>query len=379
MSWFVVVALGLILGLHVFIFWRLAVVPGWPRRARWVIGGAIAVLAALFVSAWRSLWAPVLSPGAARPLAWVGMSWLAFGLYLFLGLLVVWIVAGFVALRGRERSRATRLRVNRVGSATALVVAAATTTYGIVEASTPSVTTWTASSDALPDEFDGVRVALLSDLHTGAVLSRDFIADVVAATNAQEPDIVVLAGDLGEGDPDRYGAQLAPLADLEAPLGAYAVTGNHEFISGDAGGWIAALERYGVTMVANTSMPIERDGASIRIAGVHDEAAEAPYTYDPDAALAQTSPDEFTLYLTHQPAAADDVQGRGIDLQLSGHTHGGQLWPLQALVLLDQPRLDGYGLVGDVPVLTSRGAGSFGPPVRVGAPPEIPIITLTRN
>lgn len=379
MSWFVVVALGLILGLHVFIFWRLAVVPGWPRRARWVIGGAIAVLAALFVSAWRSLWAPVLSPGAARPLAWVGMSWLAFGLYLFLGLLVVWIVAGFVALRGRERSRATRLRVNRVGSATALVVAAATTTYGIVEASTPSVTTWTASSDALPDEFDGVRVALLSDLHTGAVLSRDFIADVVAATNAQEPDIVVLAGDLGEGDPDRYGAQLAPLADLEAPLGAYAVTGNHEFISGDPGGWIERLEQYGVTVLGNSSQTITLGGATIQIAGVHDESGEAPYATDPDAALAQTATADYLLYVAHQPVQAEDVQERGVDLQVSGHTHGGQFWPMQGLVVLAQPRLDGFGQVGDVPVLTSRGAGSWGPPVRVGAPPEIPIITLKQR
>ncbi|GAB3303497.1 metallophosphoesterase [Epidermidibacterium keratini] len=378
MNWFVIVALGLILALHGVIFWRLAVVPGWPKRVQIAIGVAIAVLAVLFVSAWRSLWAPLLSPDAARPLAWVGMTWLAFGLYLFLGLLVFWIASGVVALRGRERTPGPRRRLSRIGALTSLAVASAATTWGIIEARSPSVTTWTTASDELPQEFDGIRVALLSDLHTGAVLSDTFIADVVAQTNEQDPDIVVLAGDIGEGDPDRYGTQLAALADLEAPLGVYAVTGNHEFVSGEPAGWMDKWEEYGVTVLGNISQPIERDGASIQIAGVHDESGEAPYATDHDAALEATSPDDYILYVAHQPVQAEDVAGRGIDVQVSGHTHGGQFWPMQGLVLLAQPRLDGYGDVGDVPVLTSRGAGSWGPPVRVGAPPEIPILTLSR-
>lgn len=374
---FIAIVFVVIIGMHYVIYRRMALAPQWPRRVRLAIGITVGLLLVLMLSAWRSLWAPILSPDAARPLAWVGMSWLAFGLYLSLGLLVVAIVAGVLALRGSDP--ATRVRVNRIGSLAALAGAAATTTWGLVSAANPEVTDWTVASDQLPEQFDGTTVVLLSDLHIGAVNSERLTRELVDTANAADPDIVILAGDLVEGSPDRYGHQLAPLADLQADLGVYAVTGNHEFISGEPQAWIDIWQELGITVLQNESATIELDGAAIHIAGVHDAMGDGDWQADPDAALDGVPVDEFTLYVAHQPVQAEDAQGRGIDLQVSGHTHGGQLWPMHAAVLAAQPMLGGRATVGDVDVITSRGAAAWGPPVRVGAAPEIPVITLIRD
>ena len=376
MSLFVVIALSVIAGLHLWIFRRVAVAPRWSRRPRVAIAVAIVVLGLLFVASWTSLFAPVLSPDGARPLAWVGMIWLAYGLYLALGLLVVAVAAGVLTLRGGVRSKAARLRVNRTGAVLAVTVAAATTAWGVVEAADVEVTAWEVSSDALPAQFDGTRVVVLSDLHIGAVNSDRAARRAVDIANAADPDLVVLAGDLVEGSASRYGYQLAPLADLEAELGVYAVTGNHEFISGEPQAWMDIWDDLGITVLQNESRSIERDGARITIAGVHDASGEEGMVTDPQAALDGVDADDFILYVAHQPSQAQDAQGFGIDLQVSGHTHGGQLWPMHYAVLASQPMLDGRANVGDVDVITSRGAAAWGPPVRVGAPPEVPVITL---
>ena len=376
MPLFVVIALTVIAGLHFLIYRRTAVAPAWPRRTRIVIAILIVVFGLLFVGSWTSMWAPLLSPDGARPFAWAGMIWLAFGLYLVLGLLVVAIVAGVVRLRGGPGAEGTRLRVNRIGVITSLVIAAATTGWGIVEAADPDITAWEVTSDELPEQFDGTKVVVLSDLHIGAVNSDRLAQDAVDMANAADPDIVILAGDVIEGSASRYGYQLAPLADLQAELGVYAVTGNHEFISGEPEAWMDLWDDLGITVLQNESVTVEQDGASITIAGVHDAMGDGDLVADPAAALAGIDADEFILYVAHQPSQAEDAQGFGIDLQVSGHTHGGQLWPMHYAVLASQPMLDGRAYVGDVDVITSRGASAWGPPVRVGAPPEIPVITL---
>lgn len=370
---FVVIALAVIVGLHFVIYRRVAVAPQWSKRVRLAIAVTIAVLAALFFGGWRSLWSPLLSPDAARPLAWVGMIWLAFGLYLALGLLVVAAAAGIAHLRG---SASGALRANRIGSLVAIGIAAVTTTWGVADAANLRTNHYEVYSDQLPSQFDGTRVVVLSDLHIGAVNSDWLAEQAVTIANSAEPDIVILAGDLVEGSPLRYGHQLAPLADLQAPMGVYAVTGNHEFISGDAPAWIEIWEQLGITVLQNESVTISADGANLHIAGVHDAMGSGSQRTDPAAALAAVPVDEFVLYLAHQPSQAHDAQDLGVDLQISGHTHGGQLWPMHLAVMAVEPMLSGQAMVGDIEVVTSRGAGTWGPPVRVGAPPEIPVITL---
>ena len=176
----------------------------------------------------------------------------------------------------------------------------------------------------------------------------------------------------------RYAAEIAPLADLRAPLGVVATTGNHEMYQ-DTANWVREFESLGLRVLRNESVPLTRGDATLVLAGVHDREGDDEWAPDYAAALAGVDPSAFVLLAAHQPKQAEQVQGRGVDLQLSGHTHGGQMWPLNYVVPLQQPVLDGLERVGDVPVLTSRGVGAWGPAIRVLAPPEVPIVTLRRS
>jgi hypothetical protein len=243
----------------------------------------------------------------------------------------------------------------------------------------PAVTPVTVTSAGLPAGAEGTRVALVTDLHVGPIRDASFTRRVVQAVNAAGPDLVVLGGDLADGRVDQVGGALAPLAELRAPLGVVAVSGNHEYLSGEPEQWLSLWESLGITVLRNSSVVVGRGGAAFTVAGLTDPQGSR-FGAAPDAgtALAGTDRAGFTLLVAHQPRQAFDVQGKGVDLQLSGHTHGGQLWPFTYLVRLQQPMTSGRATIGDVPVLTSRGAGAWGPPVRVLAPPEIPLITLAR-
>jgi uncharacterized protein len=239
------------------------------------------------------------------------------------------------------------------------------------------VTRFEVVSPQLPPQFDGVRVALVTDLHAGAVRSAAFTQQVVDLVNEQRPDLVVVAGDLVDGTAARYSPEIGPLSGLEAPLGVFATTGNHEMFR-DTANWVTAFEDVGLTVLRNTAVPLRRDGATVTLAGVHDATGEGQWAPDYDAALGGTHAGGFTLLAAHQPLQALSVEGRGVDLQLSGHTHGGQMWPINYLVPLQQPMLEGKATVAGTTVVTSRGAGAWGPAVRVAAPPEVPIVTLRR-
>ncbi|HMM95700.1 metallophosphoesterase [Phycicoccus sp.] len=374
------VPIGVFATFLVFVWHRLAVAPRWGRR--WVPWLVAVVLAALFAAVLEQfdVWGEQWSPATMRPVAWTGAAFLATCLYLFLGLVPVALVSGAVwVLRWRhDHGAAGRRRLNRVMSPLVAALAVGVTGYGAWEAAHPSVTEYTVTSPELPAAFDGTRVALVTDMHAGAVRSAAFTRGVVDLVEAQRPDLVVVAGDLEDGYAARYGPELAPLRDLRAPLGVFATTGNHEMYR-DTANWVRAFEDLGIPVLKNRSVRLERGGAEITLAGVHDREGKGEFAPDPDAALAGVDPAGFTLYAAHQPRQARDVAGRGVDLQLSGHTHGGQLWPLHYLVPLQQPVVDGLHDVGDVPVLTSRGVGGWGPAIRVLAPPELPVVTLRRG
>ncbi|MEH3156259.1 MAG: metallophosphoesterase [Gordonia paraffinivorans] len=321
----------------------------------------------------------VLDPLWARPLAFAGWTWTAVVLYLILGTLVVGIVTltmrVVAGLRGRDSS-AARLRVHRIGSAVVAVASFATVGYGLAEAADPRVTRTTVTLDRLPPEFDGARVALVSDLHAGPARGVAFVRDVVDEIQGVAPDMIVLAGDLTDGTVDLVGGDLAPLRDLSAPLGVFAVSGNHEFYAGDGGRWLDLWSDLGVTVLRNEHRSVERGGASIDVVGINDATAPSPYEPDLDLALAGRDDSRMALLLAHQPRQALEALDRGVDLQVSGHTHAGQIWPLRHLVPLQQPTVEGLDTIGATTVYTTRGAGAWGPPVRVGAPPEIAVLEL---
>lgn len=378
--WLVLVPIGVLAGFLAFVWQRLAVAPGWrPRWVRYAVALTLLALTALALAGF-DVWGGWFTPAQLRPAVWVGQAFLAACLYLFLGLVPVWLVCvGIWLVRWRhDHGRAGRRRLNRIASPLVVAVSVGLVAYGAVEAARPSITRLEVSSPALPQQFDGVRVALVTDLHAGAVRSSSFTREVVDLVDAERPDLVVVVGDLVDGDAARYSPEIAPLADLEAPLGVHATTGNHEMFR-DTANWVTAFEDVGLTMLQNSAVPLERGGATITLAGVHDLTGEGRWAPDYEAALGGTDAGAFTLLAAHQPLQALDVEGRGVDLQLSGHTHGGQMWPINYLVPLQQPMLEGKATVGDTTVVTSRGVGAWGPAIRVAAPPEVPIITLRRS
>lgn len=376
------VVAGLVLALITFWFHRRLVrAPGLTGFAALAADAALAALAVIALAA--SVTGTVLDPEWARPLGFLGWSWLAVGLYLILGLAVLAVVRGAVyVLRrlrvvnaptsGTPRSR----RALRIATATLVVTAVGTVVYGTVEAAHPRVVHTTVPLPSLPSGFDGLRVALVTDLHVGPARGAGFVRSVVDQVNAQHPDLIVLGGDLADGTVELVGDDLAPLADLRAPLGVYGVSGNHEYYSDVAANWLDHWETLGVRTLRNAHVPLTRGGDEIALAGVYDYTAPDPDAADLPAALAGVPDDTFVLLVAHQPRHVLEARDLGVDLQLSGHTHGGQMWPLGALVSLANPTVTGLDRFGDTTIYTSFGAGAWGPPVRVAAPPEISILEL---
>ena len=375
MSIFVAVLAALLALLTLVLHRRLAVAPDWPRGAR-LASAALLGLTWLLTLAAFAMQSGALDPRRGRWVAWAGMTWLVVAWYLLLGVAVLGIAC--VAARLARRSDLRR-PILRVGTVLVVVAALGATAYGVSEASQPSATPVTVTDADLPEGMDGLRIALVTDLHADPIREASFTRRVVDLVNAQHPDVVVLGGDLVDGRVAQVGDVLAPLADLRAPLGVFAVSGNHEFISQEADAWLRRWETLGIRVLRNEHVGLERGGSTLTLAGVHDLTGRGTDASDAARALDGVDPMAFTVLVAHQPKTAENVQGRGVDLQLSGHTHGGQVWPFRYLVPLQQPVLDGLATVGDVPVLTSRGAGAWGPPVRVLAPPEVPIVTLRRG
>lgn len=370
-------AIGVLIGFG--LYRRLARTPRYSGPVRALIGAVIAVCTLCAVVSLLML-SGTVDPRPIRVVAWIGMTWIAAVFYLLLGIVITGLICIGIRLTVPRNSgkkdiyRRRRTAFMRAAVPIIVVIAAVATGYGVLRANDPRTTELTVSVAGLPEQFEGLRVAVISDIHAGPVRDASFTRRVVDMTNAAQPDLVLLAGDLSDGVVRQVGSTLAPLADLSAPLGVYAATGNHEYISGDTDSWISTWESLGIVPLLNDSVRVERDGAEIVVVGINDPFEEG--MMDVDAALAQTRPDDFIVQIAHQPIVAESTTGRGVDLQVSGHTHGGQLWPLRYAVLLEQPMVDGSATIGDTLVVTSRGVGSWGPPVRVLADPEVPIVTL---
>jgi predicted MPP superfamily phosphohydrolase len=266
-----------------------------------------------------------------------------------------------------------RLFVSRIVGGTAAAVAVATVghgTYGVLRG--PKVKRLTVPLAKLPRSAHGYRIAVVSDIHLGPILGRGFSQRVVDTINATQPDLIAVVGDLVDGSVEDLGPAVAPLAQLRARDGAFFVTGNHEYISG-AEQWVEKVRNLGLRPLENahTELP------GFDLAGVNDIRGEGE-GQGPDfgRALGDRDRSRAAVLLAHQPIVIHDALRHGVDLQLSGHTHGGQLWPGSLLAELANPTVAGLERYGDTQLYVSRGAGAWGPPVRVGAPSDITVIEL---
>jgi predicted MPP superfamily phosphohydrolase len=234
----------------------------------------------------------------------------------------------------------------------------------------------------LPAAFHGYSIVQISDIHVGPTIKRGYLNAIVTKVNALRPDAIAITGDLVDGSVQRLGLHTAPLERLSARDGAFFVTGNHEYYSG-ANEWIAEMRRLGLTVLVNQHVVRERDGHALMIAGVSDFMAhhfDESHRSDPHAAAAGAPANvKVRVLLAHQPRSAEAAADAGFDLQLSGHTHGGQFFPWNLFVPLQQPYTSGLNRLRSLWVYTSRGTGYWGPPKRFGAPSEITRVRLVQG
>ncbi len=411
-------------GIHAYLWWRLVRSTTRPGRGR-RYGTIAAVLFAVLVPA-TMIGNRVLPTEVKAPLSLVGYLWLAVMFYLLVYLLILevprivaWVVrrirrgaltvasdtpaelatvppsgatttsdapAGATGgepgggLAGGAADPGRRLFLGRTLAGVAGVAALGTVGYGVRTATGPvPVKRVRVTLDRLPAALDGFTIALLSDIHLSPTTRREYLDDVVRSVNGLDAGLVAIVGDLVDGDVPELGPEAAALRNLESRHGTYFVTGNHEYISG-AAQWVEYLPSLGVRVLRNELETISEGGAAFALAGVDDRTAEtsgvAGHATDFDAALADRTDGQPVVMLAHQPVLFTEAARREVDLQLSGHTHGGQMVPFNYLVPLDQPWVAGLSRVGGSQLYVTRGVGTWGPPVRVGAPPEITVVEL---
>ncbi|SNS57069.1 hypothetical protein SAMN06893096_105123 [Geodermatophilus pulveris] len=404
---FVTVVLLAIVVLHGYVWWRVAHSTTVPGRARRLLTLGLLLLAPLPMAA------VVLrreDSAATTVLQWVGFGWLGVLFYLFLTLLALEPVR--LLLRGWTRAAvpvpvgahvgspavgtapgrggrpedddvidpARRLLLARGLAATAGVAAVGTAGVGAYFANSPPVVRRVPVTLAgLDPALDGLRIVTFSDGHLSALYGGRRFERLVDIVNAQRPDVVAIVGDLVDGELSELREEAAPLADLVSGQGVYFVTGNHEYFV-DTETWLRHLPTLGVEVLRNERVPIRRGGAYVDLAGIDDRTALGSgvpgHGADLDAALDGRDDAVPVVLMAHQPVQVAQAAAAGVGLQLSGHTHGGQLWPFDYAVRLDQPAVQGLSRVGDTQLYVTTGAGFWGPPMRVGARPEVAVVEL---
>jgi predicted MPP superfamily phosphohydrolase len=303
----------------------------------------------------------------------LGAGWVLFTWSVLLGVLLR--LALTVAGVGDGQSRARIVTWAVLGTAAVLLA------WGYAEARrVPRVRQLDVQLPRLGAGLDGTRVVLITDTHYGPLDRARWSARVCATVNALEADLVCHTGDIADGTAERRRAQAAPLGTVRATRARVYVTGNHEYYS-EAQGWVDLMDELGWEPLRNRHLLLERRGDTLVVAGVDDVTAEssglAGHRAHLAGALNGADPDHPVLLLAHQPKFVDRAAAGGVDLQLSGHTHGGQIWPFHHLVRIDQPALAGLSRHGTRTLLyTSRGTGFWGPPFRIFAPSEITLLVL---
>jgi hypothetical protein len=259
----------------------------------------------------------------------------------------------------------------------ALVVAASGLRQGL---SMPGVRRVEIALPHWPASLDGFRIVQISDIHLGALRGRAFAAEVTARVNALAPDLVAVTGDLVDGSVARIGDEAEPFGALRAKHGVFFVTGNHDFYSG-ASAWVARMAELGWQTLRNERVTIEANGAAFDLAGVddtHGKLIEEGAGEDVPRALDGRDAARPVVLLAHDPTTFHRAKRFGVDLQISGHTHGGQIWPFKYMVRASVPWVAGLYRVGASALYVSSGTGFWGPPMRVGAPAEITELVLRR-
>lgn len=311
-----------------------------------------------------------------RVLHWIGYTTLALfstllGL-VFLGDVVR--LVDFVA-RSLASSQTWPMLDPRALSLGILAAAGALSLVGLVQARCPRIRRVTIPIENLPPELDGYRIVQWSDVHVSATIRRNFVQALVERTNALTPDAIAITGDFVDGPLAELRPHVEPLRELRARDGIFYVTGNHEYYW-RVDEWCTALQSLGVEFLKNEHRVVTRDGVPIVFAGVTDPVGRDTHKPNPDRAFAGAPRDTVKVLLSHRPQTATHADRLGVDLQLSGHTHGGQMFPFNLFIKRFQPIVAGLHRVGHTWLYVSRGTGYWGPPSRLLVGGEITVLEL---
>lgn len=367
--------LWLLVSLPGYIGWRL--LPPLSVGPFGVIAGIVLLIACCVVIPLSVRQWTLRDPTLQNLFAWTGVLFMGFFSSLFVFTLLRDVVLLFARLLLSAQAAASLVAPSARWT---LALTLFVTVAGLVIARRrPRVVDVDIPVDELPKPLQGFSIVQISDVHVGATIKRGFVDTIVATVNSLKADLIAVTGDLVDGSVQDLSAHTAPLAGLVARHGAFFVTGNHEYYSGERA-WTAEIRRLGLTVLKNEHVVLEHDGASLVIAGVTDLSAhrfERAQRSDPEAAL-RGSPEETgaKILLAHQPNSATAAADAGFDVQLSGHTHGGQFWPWNLFVGFFQPFTAGLYRLKDLWVYVNRGTGYWGPPNRFGVPSEITRIRL---
>jgi hypothetical protein len=371
-----------ILGLmHYYLWMRLVRDPGLPAAWHQLLSGLIVALyvsipLTMIVS--RTLPRNISQFATAPSYIWLGSMFL-----LVVAVLAVdvtkWAGLGLERLLDAPlQDPEKRLTMTRVFSFAAMMLGTGTAGLALVEGRRFRVKRVEVPLARLPQSLDGMTIVQLSDVHVGPTLGREFMRDVVRTVNQLAPDLVAITGDLVDGSVERLGPAVSELASLRSRFGTFFVTGNHEYYSG-AAEWCQELDSLGVRVLRNERVEIGTGNDTFDLAGVDDLQGSRfgdGHGMDLARALTGRDPSREVVLLAHQPRVVNEARQHGVGLQLSGHTHGGQMWPFSWLVKLQQPVVSGLERIGETWVYVSNGTGYWGPPMRFGAPAEVTQIVL---
>jgi uncharacterized protein len=365
--------------LHIYVGLRL--IPDLPAHSagRWMIAAWL-VLSCLLIPLGILARTIERQPLADRS-AWVGLLAMGF----FSSLLVLTfardlVLASLLTVDAIWPHTIPLARCRTDSAAAVPLLAMLSTAIGLINARRRArVVTIEVPIDDLPRALEGFTIVQICDIHVGPTIKRRYVDAIVDAVNRLKPDLIAVTGDVVDGSVPQLSAHTQPLARLTARHGAYLVTGNHEYYAG-ADAWIEEFRRLGLRVLLNEHVVVEHEGARAVIAGVTDYSGghfDPAHRSDPAAAL-QGAPGDVLIkvLLAHQPRSAEAAAEAGFTLQLSGHTHGGQFFPWNFAVRLQQPFTAGLARLNGLWVYTSRGTGYWGPPKRLGAPSEITRLRL---
>ena len=394
MIWFIIFGISFLILLYFYIGQRLIKPAHLTRRGKWI---AWSVIGFIYLTQPLTFFLKQISNDAiiTTVFSWISYGGLGFISLIAFGIAFRDICLSIVKIVNRIRNAihkkrhlsvkpydpGRRLFILNATNMGIIGAAALASGYGIYEARRkPILEKVTVSFPGIRSESDHFKIAQFTDIHAGFTIKRGFIQSAVEQVNNLGADAIVFTGDMVDGTVENLRDDVEPLKDLYAPEGVYFITGNHEYYSG-AEAWIEKMDRLGFIVLINEHKIIHHNNTRIMIAGVTDYQAGRfipSQKSDPKKAMGDGADADVKILLAHQPKSIFSAAEVGFDLQISGHTHGGQYIPWSFLVTLDQPYIKGFHQYQNTQIYVSRGTGYWGPPIRVGIPSEITLFTLTK-